>query len=178
MNRHLNMSEHVESSLKKAVGRINLLKSMRPLLDSNVAAKIYNVMILPVLTQCPYVTCGSTPVTLENKIKSAENRTQRIIGKSPTIPSLTTVKEKRVVDFVHRCLTKHELCENFENYFTLRSSKINTRNNNVMANLPPVRLEVARKSFYFHGAKIYNNLPIELRREKDYSKFRSLLRVL
>ena len=50
LNRHLNMSEHVESSLKKAVGRINLLKSMRPLLDSNVAVKIYNAMILSNLT--------------------------------------------------------------------------------------------------------------------------------
>ena len=88
------------------------------------------------------------------------------------------MKEKRVVDFVHRCLTNEEICENFENYFSLKNSRVNTRNNNVMARLPYVKLEVARKSFYFHGANLYNKLSMDLRRKKDYSKFRSLLKVL
>ena len=178
LNRYLNMSDHIESSLKKAVGRINLLKSMRSIIDSKIAAKIYNTMILPILTQCPYAICGTASKTLLEKVKAAEDRAQKIVGVSPTIPSSIKMKEKRVVDFVHRCLTNEEICENFENYFSLKSSRVNTRNNNVMARLPYVKLEVARKSFYFHGANLYNKLPIDLRREKDYSKFRSLLKVL
>ena len=43
------MSKHVEFSLKKAVSRINLHKSMRALIDSDVARKIYVAIILPIL---------------------------------------------------------------------------------------------------------------------------------
>jgi len=47
-----------------------------------------------------------------------------------------------------------------------------------MIRLPSIKLEVARKSFYFQGANIYNELPREIRLEQDYSKFKSLLKSL
>jgi len=168
----------MEYSLKKAASRVNLLKSMRALLDPDISAKIYNAMILPILTNYPFATCGTTSPTLENKIKSVESRAQKIIGPSPTIPSSVCIKKKRVADFVHRCLIKENVCENFENYFTLKSTSMNTRNNNIMIRLPSIKLEVARKSFYFQGANIYNELPREIRLEQDYSKFKSLLKSL
>ena len=41
-----------------------------------------------------------------------------------------------------------------------------------------VKLEFARSSFYFQGAIVYNNLPREIRMEKNYLKFKSLLKLI
>ena len=66
----------------------------------------------------------------------------------------------------------------FEKYFKLRSTNsIKTRNSNIMVELPRVKLEVARKSFYFQGANLYNELPREIRLEKSFTKFKSLLKL-
>ena len=172
------MSEHIESSLKKAISRVNLLKSIRCLIDSDIAAKIYNAMIQPILTHSPFSTCGTISQTLENRIKNAEARAQRIIGLTPVIQSSELIKKKRIAVFVHQCISNENVCENFRSYFTLKNSRICTRNNNIMVHLPYVKLEVARKSFYFLGAKIYNDLPRNIRLEKDISKFKALLKSL
>ena len=178
LNCSLNMSEHIESSIKKAASRINLLKSMRNLVDSDVSAKIYCTMILPILSQSPFIICGTVSTTLQNKIKSVERRAQKIIGYSPLIPSSMDIQRKRVATFVHRVLQGNDVCENFENYFSLNKTGVCTRNNNIMARLPYVKLEAARKSFYFQGAKIYNELPREIRSETSHLKFKSLLKSL
>ena len=47
-----------------------------------------------------------------------------------------------------------------------------------MIRVPKVKLEVASSSFYFQGAIIYNNLPREIRMEKNYLKFKSLLKLI
>ena len=60
------------------------------------------------------------------------------------------------------------MCTNFDNYFEIKTGGINTRNNNLFLKLPKVKLEFVKQSFYYLGAKIYNDLPIEIRREGDY----------
>ncbi len=68
------------------------------------------------------------------------------------------------------------MCTNFDNYFEIKTGSINTRNNNLFLKLPKVKLEFAKQSFYYLGAKIYNDLPIEIRREGDYDKFLKLMK--
>ena len=116
--------------------------------------------------------------TLQNKIESAENRAQKIVGCTPIIPSSIATQRKRVVTFVHRVLTSNDVCENFDNYFASNNTGVRTQNNNIMACLPYVKLEVARKSFFFQGAKIYNELPRQIRSENSHLKFKSLLKSL
>ena len=40
---------------------------------------------------------------------------------------------------------------------------VTTRNNKCLATLPRIKTEYARKGFYYIGAKVYNNLPIDIR---------------
>ena len=40
-----------------------------------------------------------------------------------------------------------------------------------------VKLEYARQSFSFAAAKIYNDLPIGIRNEKNFKSFKSLLHI-
>ena len=66
------------------------------------------------------------------------------------------------------------MCTNFDNYFEINTHRVNTRNNKYLLKLPKVKLEFAKQSFCC--AKIYNNFPIEVRRESDYDTFLKLLK--
>ena len=50
-----------------------------------------------------------------------------------------------------------------------------TRNNGYKAKLPKIRLEYSRGSFYYMGAKLYNNLPLDTRKTEDFNSFNKLL---
>ena len=58
---------------------------------------------------------------------------------------------------------RHETCEQLQNHFTLKDHERQTRNNNYTLKLPMMKTEYARKSFMFMGAKVYNELLLELR---------------
>ena len=62
-------------------------------------------------------------------------------------------------------------CDSFKTYFTLENHARETRNNEYLLKLPTIRTEYARKSFYFMGAKLYNDLPLELRKIESYRDF-------
>ena len=71
-------------------------------------------------------------------------------------------QKRRIATYVHQCLTNN-VCKNFENYFEVIKSKINTTNSGSLTRLPKVKLEVTRKSFFFQGGYEYNTLPREIR---------------
>ena len=174
LNETLNMSEHMKVTMKKARSRVNLLRRIRPLIDADTASLIFKVMILPILTYCPYSTFGNIPNYVENKVQNIENRAQKIIGK-PLPYSMKNFQKRRIATYVHQCLTNN-VCKNFENYFEVIESKINTRNNGTLIRLPKVKLEVTRKSFFFQGGYEYNTLPREIRSEKNHKNFKAKIR--
>ena len=47
-------------------------------------------------------------------------------------------------------------CENFNGYFELSNHTMNTRNRGYQVKLPRAKLYVAKKLFYYEGAKLYN----------------------
>ena len=42
--------------------------------------------------------------------------------------------------------------------------------------IPPVKLELAKQSFYFSGGVLYNSLPIERRDTDGYGKLKELIK--
>ena len=137
LNEMLNMSEHMKVTMKKARSRVNLLRRIRPFIDTNTASLIFKVMILPILTYCPYSTFGNIPnYKIENKAQNIENRAQKIIGK-PLPYHMKNFQKRRIATYVHQCLANN-ICKNFENYFEATESKINTRNSVTLKRLPKV----------------------------------------
>ena len=80
-------------------------------------------------------------------------------------------QKRRIAIYVHQCLINN-VYKNFENYFEVIESKINTRNNGTLIRLPNMKLEVTRKSFFFQGGYEYNTLPREIRSEKNHKHFK------
>ena len=83
---------------------------------------------------------------------------------------MENLQKRRIATYVPQCLTNN-VCKNFENYFEVIESKINTRNNGRLIRLPKVKLEVTPKSFFFQGGYEYNTLPREIRSEKNHKNF-------
>ena len=75
-----------------------------------------------------------------------------------------------------KCLLKELNSETFDNYFIFQKHNKNTRNNNYSIRLPRVKLELARQSFYLYGGKLYNELPMGIRKLDTVSEFKVALR--
>ena len=83
---------------------------------------------------------------------------------------------KRICTYVHKCLHSNNVGAIFDSYFTMKNSTVNTRNNGTMINIPRINLEIARASFYYQGASLFNKLPKEIRAENDFISFKKKLK--
>jgi len=61
-------------------------------------------------------------------------------------------------------------CKCPEIFAVIRILAFNTRNNGKAAKLPKVKLDFARRSFYFLGASVFNSLPLSLKNINSNSK--------
>ena len=69
------------------------------------------------------------------------------------------------------------VCDNFKNYFQLQKHSINTRNNRDIPVIPKMRTEFGKKSFMYMGAKVYNELPLEISKERNFKNYVGLIQL-
>ena len=131
------------------------------------------MMIVPIITYSGTVKLDFNK-TQSNKFKSIECRA-KLLTNNAEVKSIEGLLKKQSCVIVRQCLDKNT-CSNFSDYFKLQKHRISTRNNNVMIKLPKVNLEVIRQSFHYQGAKKYNELPLVIRKEENFSKFKELLK--
>ena len=169
----LTLNDNFERSYKKASGRLNLLMKMRRFLNIEAATKIYEMVIMPILTYGSLISLKINR-TQQQKLQSIERRATQIIGGNTIVPSIEGTIKKRACVFVKKCLMK-STCKSFANYFVINNHTANTRNRNQLLILPKVRLEYGKQAFKFMGAKTYNELPLEIRSCESLSTFKRLL---
>ena len=117
-------------------------------------------MILPIFTHCILLGLGWSD-TRKSLIKNIEQRSLKIIGNNYLkLPSAENLIKRKSSQFVFDCL-QNNVCTPFKTYFERLLHSKNTRNNSLSVKLPKVRLEFGKKSFHYHGAKLFNELPIE-----------------
>ena len=73
---------------------------------------------------------------------------------------------------VKKCLNKEFASDIFDNYFEMIDHSMNIRNNKHCVGLPPVKLQVARRGFYFTGGTLCNSLPVEIRKIDSVNIFK------
>ena len=177
----LNFETHFQKIYKKAAGRANLLRRIRSSIDTFTAQRIYQSMIMPIFTYCGYTSLGWSE-SRKRMIRSIETRSLEIISPKCSsqncdlrILTVDNFLQKRACCFVFDCLNG-TACFPFKDYFhRLHHNALNTRNNGKTAKLPKVRLDFARRSFYFLGASIFNLLPLSLRNINSRVLFRKAL---
>ena len=174
----LNLNTHFEKCFKRASSRLRLLAKIRDSLDLTAAKAVYDSMILPTFTYCGVLQLKLTSTQVK-RLSSFHDRCLRIINghsKNPTaIQSVVNAKNIRACKLVRKCLD-NDICENFQGYFELQKHKTKTRNSQCLIRLPSIKIEYARKSFHFMGAKLYNELPIEIRKTESFNHYEELLK--
>ena len=154
---------------KRAAGRFNLLRRIRPLIDKSSAEKIYKAMIQPVFTYCGTLgLCWSR--SRKSRIESIERGSQKVIGGNYQVQTVESSIKRQSCQLVFDCL-QDNVCTPFEGYFT----KIE-HNNGCSLKLPKAKLEFGRRSFAFQGALVYNTLPRHLRTVNSRFLFKSNLK--
>ena len=134
-------------------------------------------MVLPILSYCDmcFYPLGSTN---RKCLDCLQRRAARIVyGFKPDITTesilenlrwlpLTGSMEKHCVLLVNKCLVS-EVPLYFKDYFMVRSQSDNqqrcTRSSITDIILPKFHLDVAKKSFYYHGALAFNSLPMNIK---------------
>lgn len=167
---NLNLNCNFEKAYKKATGRLNLLSKLRCYINVQAAYKIYEMVIVPILMYSTMISLQLTATQLK-KLNSFDNRANKIIGGDVKLRKLESRMKMQACNVVKKCLDG-KLCEQFENYFEINEHSKRTRNRNKLLKLPKIKLEFGRKSFRFQGAKIFNNLPLEIRGNQNATEFR------
>ena len=106
-------------------------------------------------------------------LHSIHNRAITIIGKNKHRDSKIyhplAINQIKTCEFVRNCIDGNT-CSNFKEYFEKLNYKQLTRNNGYLLKLPKIRLEYARGSFYYMGAKLYNDLPLEIHKIDNFNQ--------
>ena len=114
-----------------------------------------------------------------SRLSSLHTRALKIVSgdvrPNQKLTSVVNANKTRACKLVRKCLER-ETCEQLQNYFTLQEHERQTRNNNYTLKLPRIKTEYARKSFMFMGVKVYNELPLELRKIENYKEFENQLK--
>ena len=93
----LNLSLHFDKMYKSAAGRVNLLRRIRPLIDTSSAKKIYKVMIQPIFTYCGALSLNISD-SRKSLIKNIERRSALIIcDKDLSILSVESLISRNLV---------------------------------------------------------------------------------
>ena len=109
---------------------------------------------------------------------SRNNKTAKPLGiKLLRLPTVENTLMRKACNFVFDCL-QGNVCTPFKNYFNFLTHNRDTRNCRATVVLPKVKLEFARKSFYFSGANIFNSLPLKTRQTSSRVLFRQYLNEL
>ena len=187
----LSFNNHISYLRSKVASRLGLLSRLRGCLTTEAANKIYLSIVLLILSYCDTCFCplGSTNrMTLERLQRQA---VKILYGFKPDIaaetilvnlrwPPLTKTMEKHCALLVNKCLVG-EVPLYFEGYFMLRCQSDNqhvfnrcTRSSITDIILPKFHLDVAKKSFYYHGACIFNSLPTNIKILPPKERFKAI----
>ena len=173
----LSFNDHINYVMSKIASGLGLLSRLRGCLTTEEANKIFLSTVLPILSYCDTCFC---PLRSTNRktLERLQRRAARIVyGFKPDIttesilenlrwPPLIRTIEKHCALLINKCLVG-EVPSYFKDYFMLCSQSDNqhrcTRSSITDIILPKFHLDVAKKSFYYHGAMTFNSLPMNIK---------------
>ena len=133
-------------------------------------------MIVPVVTYCGILNLKLT-TGQSRKLAALHERAIRIIvtnSKECSVLSPEKSNIKRACVLVHNILN-NDICDALQSHITTHEHIKTTRNNKCLATLPRIKTEYGRKGFYYMGAKLYNDLPINVRTAENKKDFNEKL---
>ena len=109
-----NMQEHFNSICRKTSSRIRLLKRIRSFITELATLRIYQALIVPIITYCSLTNFYHQPYR-KSYIITLESRVCKLTNKD--ISSVNKIFQRKICTTVFKCL--NEDVPNFEDYFEL-----------------------------------------------------------
>ena len=192
----LKWREHVKELSRKCWAGLSRLKRFRKVLPTTLKKRLYNSLVLPHLDYCCLVwqECSKE---LVNKLERIQNYGMRIILDQPPLTPTTELRNKlgwtslesrreyfRTM-MLHRVMTGDaplEMRSLFQVNEDIRSQGTAITRGSKNLFISQANSEFGRRTFAFAGSKVWNRLPLEVRRLKgqafksavtsiSYSKF-------
>ena len=121
-------------------------------------------MIMPVFTYCGVLQMKLSETKMK-QLKAFHDRCLKIVydgeKSNEGLPSVMNANKIRACKLVRKCIDK-DICDIFKDYFAIQGHGKETKNATNSLKMPKIRTEYAWKSFYYTGAKIYNELPLKI----------------
>ena len=162
----LSWNEHIKHLISKAGKHVGMLGRLRRSLTRESANIVYCSLIRPILEYCVSVwgCCGEGH---KQGLEALQNRVARIVAKTvrsnPAMdvlkwPTLEERRRKSVFELVKKCL-QGQCPQYFKEYFK-RNNTIHARatRQSKLLHPPAVRTEIAKRSFYYYGCPLFNEL--------------------
>ena len=178
----LSWSNHVDEICRKVSSAIGAFKRIRHFISANTALQIYNALILPHFDYCsPVWDClrGQS----SDKLQKLQNRAARVITKLPFHTSsnllLDTLKwaklslrrKKQKARIMYK--TIHDLApEYLQRLFSQGDAEYNLRKLEGKLTLPKPNTNYLKRSFFYRGTCLWNNLPQYLRNADSIVQFK------
>jgi len=188
IDKNLNWSAHIDDITKRAASAIGALKRNQMYLSTKSAIKIYEALILPHFDYCSQVWDGLCD-NLAQQLQKLQNRAARAITKSNY-----EVRSKDLLEKLNWCTLdirrkKQKLTlmykimngrapEYLRELFCKQTSNYRLRNNRECLKLPKPKTEYIKRSFFYNSAKLWNELPSEIRECTTIAKFKKAINTL
>ena len=161
--------------------RIGVLGRIRNNLTVDAANIVYQSLVLPVTDYCD-VAWSSIGKIERDKLDRAQRRATRIVLKTKDSDAEKNLKwlplfmrrDMHTINLTFKCL-KGSPPVFFKDYFKVFRTVHNTRGSGHNLLLPKVRTETTRKSFYFNGSKLFDNIASEMKDSKSVVIFKTCI---
>ena len=184
IDKRLNFDFYVNSLCKRAGKQLNVLKRFSNILGQNQRLRIFQTFIASIFDYCPTVWnfCSKTKAKLIEKIQERglryvyndDTSTYRELLDRSDTETMHNIRLKKMVIYVYKCVSQiapaylHDMFKIKITPYEMRSSimleqpKVNTVNNGLL-------------SFTYHGAKLWNQLPNEIKSIPTFTNFKRMV---
>ena len=121
----LSLSSNFTRAYKRTSNRLRLLNNVRSYLNVNAATKIFNMMIIPILTYAGPIKLMYTKTQMERLASLVRRAT---ITQNETLNNIHNVIQRQNCMLVKKCLERRLNSLTFNDYFKILNHTKNTRN--------------------------------------------------
>ena len=160
------------------------MKKIRNHLTILGTEKIYKAMILPRLDYCDIVLNNNMAPYLEESFEKLQQRAAKLVLKNDARDGLIrqlgwsplSIRRKiHATTFNLKCLMG-TVPQFLKNYYSISNHVYSTRGNGYNLTVPMVKTETLKKSMFYYGTKLFNNLPKDIKEVNSLLIFKSKLR--
>ena len=182
----LNFESHINEICIKTSKQINALKRMKHFLDRTCKNIIYNSYISSNFNYCPIVWMFTGKINLE-KIEKTNKRALRYVANNYEAEYDDMCQDQKVLNIHKRCIKtvaiqmykiKRQLVPIYvQELFRKRESCYNIRDNDLFE-IPCFKtVKYGKKSFRYFGAKLWANIPKEIKAKPTLTCFKDALTI-